>query len=217
MTDAYPTDAAVLALIAERREKAAESAAIAATLDAAGHLDNARAFHDADAQATAVANALEALLRFRQETVAGVDMQAAKAGASLPSEPEPEWRAALRHLLFGLPASSVPKEPVRTVECLVRACMAESSELDPDRADALLRQRGMVFRDLKLFVGNRSEYAAKLFRTTRWAVGWSSTLAAAPGARRGLHQRFTVVHKDRAVAIPLCVLRRAGLGRGVSA
>lgn len=124
---------------------------------------------------------------------------------------DPEWRRALAHLM-NWPARFV-SEGGRPEA----ASVAELAETVQDNSvervsrhkvcDDTLRRIGLRVMDDELRIANRAPGVDEVFKGTPWAVGWLTTLARAPGARRDVATRF---HKlsgmSKAIAIPLSLL-----------
>lgn len=129
---------------------------------------------------------------------------------------DPEWRRALAHLMNwparfvsegGRPEAASVAELAETVQAnhvdrqsRVKVC------------DDTLRRIGLrIINDERhgdeLRIANRAPGVDEVFKGTPWAVGWLTTLARAPGARRDVATRF---HKlsgmSKAIAIPLSLL-----------
>lgn len=129
---------------------------------------------------------------------------------------DPEWRRALAHLMNwparfvsegGRPEAASVAELAETVQAnhvdrqsRVKVC------------DDTLRRIGLrITNDERhgdeLRIANRAPGVDEVFKGTPWAVGWLTTLARAPGARRDVATRF---HKlsgmSKAIAIPLSLL-----------
>lgn len=124
---------------------------------------------------------------------------------------DPEWRRALAHLM-NWPARFV-SEGGRPEAASVAELAETVQENSVERltrvkvCDDTLRRIGLRVMDQEIRIANRAPGVDEVFRGTPWAVGWLTTLARAPGARRDVATRF---HKfsgmSKAIAIPLSLL-----------
>ncbi|MGK7871509.1 hypothetical protein [Falsiroseomonas sp. E2-1-a20] len=133
--------------------------------------------------------------------------------AAAEARAAPEWERALAHLMQAeaMRRTTAGRTELFSVSELLGAITVETEGIGHLEAKEHLRRMSMRVMDERLLVGNRSTEVAQLFRSTPWGSSWSTTLARMPGAKRGVEVRFDSYRKDKALSLPLAVLRGEGI------